>query len=352
MRSFGSVFVAVATVSASSPVHQCPAAIGVAASVRFPDERSVPSLVSQFPRGGSSRQPTWLRKASQMLRPSYRTASNYQKLLQEQRDLLERQLRQTREELAHLRKQVKSNASKSIAVRASNVKAQQGEALRFEETKMLNQQLTELETAMAKLQEMKDRLEALLLEEQEKMAALQVKLEEAETSSEELKAKHEKELELLRAELEAKASTQLAELKKMMKEQMKLALDQQKATAERERQKAILETEQKLQKQAELRLQTEQKKAEEAVEKEKVKMRKLVKALAEREKKLLAAAEKEAAKRTSAGGASSTQASSSSANQKATVTRKTGTVRNPFKWIVQEQRFTVIIAAAMHSSAI
>jgi predicted nucleic acid-binding Zn-ribbon protein len=149
----------------------------------------VPSLVSQFPRGGSSRQPTWLRKASQMLRPSYRTASNYQKLLQEQRDLLERQLRQTREELAHLRKQVKSNASKSIAVRASNVKAQQGEALRFEETKMHNQQLTELETAMAKLQEMKDRLEALLLEEQEKMAALQVKLEEAETSSEELKAK-------------------------------------------------------------------------------------------------------------------------------------------------------------------
>lgn len=269
---------------------------------RWP-ERSVMTVahVEIIPRGGG---------IFGKMFPGIASSNSYQKLLEEQKTLLERQLRQSREEMALLRKQIKKLSSKSVSKTEADAKAKEEKERHLAEVKTLNKQVESLKIAVVKLSEMKDRLEQLIESERAKVADLEAKLKQAGQGEELLKAKYEKQLMDLRAEMEAKAAQQLKELKNIMEEQMR---------------QATARLEETLKSEAQTRLKEEQKKAAQAVEKEKVKMRKLVQALAEREKKLLAAAESNAQKTIRADGATSVGSSTFRKQPKA------GTVRSPFK---------------------
>jgi hypothetical protein len=250
-------------------------------------------------------------------------AALYRQLLEEQRDLLERQLRQTREELSLLRQQYQA-----LQQSKGNDKF-----LKADQARRLKHQITELQDEVRKLTELRQDLERMLQEEQMKVVALQTKVQELHEASGVMKDQYERELQFLRRDMEEQANRQLDALRALMENRMKEALEKARQAAEKEREQARLvavkereaavrETERRLQIQADKLLAAEKKNAEEAVEREKVKMRKLIKALAEREKKLLSQAEQENQKKLLK---RSTKAQPSSQQ------KSPGTVRGPLK---------------------
>jgi myosin heavy subunit len=226
-------------------------------------------------------------------------AALYRQLLEEQRDLLERQLRQTREELSLLRQHYQTlQRSKG-----------NDRLLKDDQSRRLKQQITELQDEVRKLTELRQDLERMLQEEQLKVVALQTKVRELHEAKGAMKDQYERELQYLRRDMEEQANRQLEALRALMENRMKEALEKARQAAEKEREQAritalkdkeaaVRETERRVQLQADKQLLAEKKNAEEAVEREKVKMRKLIKALAEREKKLLSQAEQEKQQKT------------------------------------------------------
>lgn len=210
-------------------------------------------------------------------------SSHYRRMLVEQRDLLERQLRQTQDELTALKKKHKQLQTARLSSGAD----------RSSQLRLLRNQVAELEADATALLEMRDDLVRMLEEEQFKVRTLEAKLAELQRSQGDVRAEYEWQIAEMRRDMEEQASRQLAELKAMMEARMQEALAKAAKAAEQERLAAVADAERRVQQQAQKELEKEQKKAAEAVEREKVKMRKLIKALAEREKKLLAQAERE-----------------------------------------------------------
>jgi hypothetical protein len=208
--------------------------------------------------------------------------AHYRAMLMEQRDLLERQLRQSREELvalrhqyAELQKSRRTSADKSEVIKAYKLK------------------ITELEEELKQATQASQDISKLLALEQKKVKALQAKVHLLETANDNVKEQYEQELALLKKEFDDQATQQLATLQQTLHHQLHVAVATAQRQAGLEQATAIAETESRLQRQHSSELKALQQQADAAVEREKVKMRKLIKALAEREKKLVATAERE-----------------------------------------------------------
>jgi hypothetical protein len=285
-------------------------------------------------------------------------AKRYRKHLEEQSFLLDRQLRQSEEELLQVKKRFKAMQGQQVQQTASSVtKERQREVAQTQIILTLKEQIARLEEEVARITAMRDEFQVFFTEQQEKVQTLQDQLATAATESDAAKERFGQQLIALQEELEAKTTKQLEELRMMLEQKMKVALEQARVSAAEELKKsrvsaaeelkksrvssdeelkksrvsaakelkeAVEKTEHRVQQQAEKRVQEEQGKAQKAVEQEKVKMRKLVKALAKREKKLLAQTEKEPKTIT-------TRLSASTADAKHLNARKADTVRGPLK---------------------
>jgi len=251
-------------------------------------------------------------------------AKRYRKMLQEQTVLLDRQLRQSQEELIQIKKRFHALQEKQLSLTAqSSVERRDREAVRKQEMQSLKAQVATLEQQIGRINTMKEEMEALLQVEQNKVVVLQEKLAVAETESAAAVGKLERELATLQQQLEKKTTQQLQELEAIWNQRMKDALTQAATVSLAAQQQAVHAAEERVRLQAATELQAERGKATAAVEREKVKMRKLVKALAVREKKLLAATEQRSTsqpQRLAAADAKTKQ-----------VNRKADTVRGPLK---------------------
>jgi hypothetical protein len=215
----------------------------------------------------------------------------YRRLLEEQRDLLERQLRQTREELAQVRKQYQELQKRKNAQVTS------------EQTKLYHERIAALERELEEAAGLRHKLEKALDLEKRKVTELEAKIKKLEhkRSAKDV-ADHQAQLQALRQELEASATEQLQELRITMEQRMQEALKHARVAAEQEKQLALEETTSRLTKEFQKQLEDQTRTADLAVERERIKMRKLIKALAEREKTLLqqSEAQKHSTKRISA----------------------------------------------------
>jgi hypothetical protein len=256
-----------------------------------------------IPRGGG-----WFRNPQRQ----------YRRLLNDQNTMLERQLRATQEDLLKSRKQFQ--ALREQQANPSNKRLQEQERLYKEELKLFRHHITQLEVEITKLTKIKNQLEKMLQDEHEKVQQLLREMEKLRSSAIS-KEQYERDMAQIRREMEEQANRQLQQLRTMMEQRMAEAIEQAKEAAHREKLEAVQEMERQLTQRADKKLQEEQKKAELAVEREKIKMRKLIKALAERERKLFSADREKQAPMPKLKSTSSTQSQ----------TTAPGTVRGPSK---------------------
>lgn len=223
--------------------------------------------VTAIPRGGG-----WFPWSSNV-------EDRYRQVLEDQIQNLERQVRAAKDEATQMRQLLKLS-SRKVGVDAS-----------------MKTELSLLQEQVKQLQAFQKELEALLKDEQKMTAALEKKLASAGADSSDLQTQHKVEMEMLEKTLIQKSKKQLEDLQTLMEQRVKEA-------AERARQEALAEVDakvkvavSKVEQKAKADLEQERKRAADAVEKERAKMRKLVKALAEREKKVGAKAGKNSAVR-------------------------------------------------------
>jgi hypothetical protein len=243
-------------------------------------------------------------------------ADIYRETLEEQVLLLDRQLRQARDEMGLLRKQFTIRTA-TPAPKISN-----------QERTLLKQQLASLTSQVNQLERMKLELETMLEKESLKVQELTAKLLDEEQLSLAMQDKYIKQLQVLQEQLELKAAKQLQELQAIMEQRVQQATETAHQAAMALVGQKVAEATEQLRMEKERELELERKRSVEAVEKEKVKMRKLVRALANREKKLFA-------KKTAANvvPASTTKglktSAASSSSSKVPNTKTTPTTRGP-----------------------
>jgi len=238
----------------------------------------------------------------------------YQYSLEEQVRLLERQLRTTKDEATQVRKLLKlaSQTSRRHAVNQAR-----------EEQAIFKAELSVLLAQLAKMEGLKKDLELLLEEEQKRVVELEKLLKGEEANAEELLKQHEAEIMELQKALNMKMQKQVDELQKTMDTKIKEATNHARTEALKQLDEKIKDAVEKVQTKAEKDLELERQKSLEAVERERVKMRKLVKALAEREKKVFTNHEQQQHRGTMISGTSSL-----ASNMKQT---GTNSVRSPIK---------------------
>ncbi|GKY95036.1 hypothetical protein MPSEU_000467900 [Mayamaea pseudoterrestris] len=209
------------------------------------------------------------------------SATQYRRLLEEQRDLLERQLRQTRLELLQVKKHYQELQNKKKTTTP----------LTTAQIKLYHARITALEKELQSAANLRNKLEKALETEHRKVEALQAKIKqlEAKKSGKQQvnEQQHAQEIETLRAEWDATATKNLQHLQAAMEQRMQEAVENARIAAEQEKQMAVMETTSRLTKEFQRQLEEQTMQADHAVERERVKMRKLIKALAEREKNLL-----------------------------------------------------------------
>lgn len=218
-------------------------------------------------------------------------ARKYKQLLRDQASLLERQLRQSTEELALLRRQLKTSQtllhrSSPQGVRSRSAEQQANKLRALAENQDLKKRCNSLESEVESLLKMKDELQAMMDRQTEKMKELEAQLSAKGEENAKLEEKYQREMEKLKKEIDAKYQKQIAELTKLMEQRVKEAAEHARQVALREVEAKIVQATTEERQRGEKLLQEERKRSEAAVEREKVKMRKLAKALFEREKKL------------------------------------------------------------------
>ncbi|KAI2496494.1 hypothetical protein MHU86_17987 [Fragilaria crotonensis] len=206
-----------------------------------------------------------------------RVEDRYRQSLEEQILILERQTRAARDESMQLRKLAKLTGRGK----------QPGEATLVASIK---EEIAVLEKQIEKLEKFTQELQVLLKEEKERSAELEEKLIAAGADALDLRNQHLLAMEELEKSMLIKANKQIEELNALMDARVK-------ESAVRARKEALLfmdekinEAVSKVEAKARADLEEERQKAADAVEKERAKMRKLVKVLAEREKKASAPA--------------------------------------------------------------
>lgn len=245
--------------------------------------------------------------------------SAYRKSLEEQVVCTNRQLLKSQEEALQLR-----NLLKLLSQQYRKASMEERRELKTRQGSLIVE-IENLKIHVKQLEALRTELEALLQLEQVKVKRLEEQLANSKDDSEEEKLRYERELQTLRETLLKESKEKLQQLETIMdrrvqdairltreqvefeyriKIQQAIEKQQQKASTQliKEREKVQKEAEQenlvklqhaieKEQRRATQELQQERKRLEQAVEKERVKMRKLIKALAIKEKKLIAEAE-------------------------------------------------------------
>jgi chromosome segregation ATPase len=214
---------------------------------------------------------------------------NYSKQINSEKQGLEKRVRQYQDEMVQLRQQIKALQIANAKLNDRSLSSVRNKL--NEEVEELKQQLQQLEKESLKLEEIRKELEHMLEAEKAKVEELKQQLSGRDVDKAQLKAEYEKEITLLRKKFDANLTAKLDEYKVLMEKRMDQALAEQKAQLIAEKNEAVMAAENRVRKEADKRIQEEQKKAEEAIEREKEKMRKLVKALAEREKRIVSDAE-------------------------------------------------------------
>jgi len=209
-------------------------------------------------------------------------SERYRKELEDQVAALDRQLRTSREEAMRLRKLVKlTSDSKRKATVAEWKTTKSNQQSLHKELSLLQQQIQQME-------QFREELEKLLEVAHARIKELEQLLEKESAKAVQLQKQHELEMQELRKSLVAKAQKQLEEINRLMEQRIREATEAARREALSEVDQTVADATQKVQRQADRVLEKERRLSQEAVEKERVKMRKLVKALAEREKSLFA----------------------------------------------------------------
>lgn len=216
----------------------------------------------------------------------------YRQSLEEQVLLLDQQLRQAQEELIHLRDQRKEALKKQKLARfVTSTKADR--KAQYKEQLLLQQKIDTILIQLKQMERMKLELEELLAASNLRIQELEAKLVEQEILTKELEENYQQQIAAIKQSLEETAAQQSAQFAAIQEERIRQAV-------EVARQEALLEVEERiqgitkdLQAKHDKAIQAERERSIKAVEAEKKKMRKLVKALAIREKKLLAKADKD-----------------------------------------------------------
>ncbi len=243
--------------------------------------------------------------------------------MQDQVSLLEKQLRQTQDELQQLRARYQNLASNSRHAKVRDlVQSREEQQTEKQNKAQLQQRIDTLTQQVSLLEAMKQELETMLEVQHQKVKELEAKLVHSKTERDDLQRQYQQQLKDLENELWLKAKQQLDELRRLMEQRMAEAVKLARTEVMQLSQRELQMTTDRLQREAEQAIQSERRKTEEAVEKEKAKMRKLVKALADREKKLGRDQDDKAGK------SKATTKSSSKPNSPTT----TQTVRGPIKY--------------------
>jgi hypothetical protein len=205
-------------------------------------------------------------------------AEQYRQTLEEQVFLMDKQLRQARDELTVLRDQWSRKTAPPPDDSAKPSKS---------EVAALKQHVAILTSQVTELTKMKDELLSMLEVEQAQVVALEEALKREKDLTKELQESYEEQLRELHLQLEQKASQQLDDLKRLMEQRVDQAAEAARKAAEKMVQEHIEMATNQMRLEQQRELAAERRRSDQAVEVERRKMRKLVKALAIRERKLL-----------------------------------------------------------------
>ncbi len=213
----------------------------------------------------------------------------YRQSLEEQVLLLDQQLRQAREELIGLRDRRKEFIKNQKISRFVVSGKEQRKAIQKEQT-LLQQKIESMLIQLEQMERMKVELEELLQASNLRIQELEAKLVEQHDLTRELEENYKQQIAAIKASLADTAAQQSSQFEAMQQERIRQAADAARQEAMLEVEERISQVTEDLQAQHEKAMQAERQRSIKAVELEKKKMRKLVKALAIREKKLLAKA--------------------------------------------------------------
>jgi hypothetical protein len=244
---------------------------------------------------------------------------SFRRQLQDQISLLEKQLRASRDELYQVRSQLTLLQQESLrqqAGAAGGATATPRAPVVVTDSAILQEmrsRIQALEKDVATLHDLRDKLQELLQQEKMRVQELEERLKVAEESNqaataeaalqqkEQSEQKYKAELQALETKWMNQVIQQMDQVERAMEQRLQQALERERAKAavalkaaeeqlrqvrikaELQVKQAISSTEQRVQKEAAKQLKAEKKLAKAAVELEKAKMRKLVKALALRE---------------------------------------------------------------------
>lgn len=220
------------------------------------------NTATSLPRGG------WLGGGKQ-------GAEEYRKVLEEEVLKLSQQLRKTQDEVAILRESRKRRAS--VVVSRDDEESKEKVLKVEEENKALEQQISELESE-------KSELSNALQSSGEQVAALDSQLAAELKKNDETVAELKKKIEELKASVTEEVKKVSSENDKALEGRIAQAVEEATLKAEQEFAEKISKVEENFLKANEEALAEERLKSADAVEAERKKMRKLVKALAQREK--------------------------------------------------------------------
>lgn len=189
--------------------------------------------------------------------------------LQDRIVVLERKIRASKEEARQLRSLL--NQQRDARRRIVSSDAKQSVVVE----RVLQDQMKLLNVRVEELSQIKGKMEALLKKEQDHTSKLEKMLAKEQEDKILIHQTHREELDKLRKEITAESKEKMKEFEKGLVAKMTLEVEKLKNELALERAKSA-------------RLEKEKQQAEEAVEQEKVKMRKLVKVLATREKQEIA----------------------------------------------------------------
>lgn len=228
----------------------------------------------------------------------------YRRSLEHQVSIMDRQVRKSQEEASQLRQLLKVSHDKTRKASLEDRKQLVAREI------SLKQELSQLQKYIQELETLRDELEALLKAEQENVASLEQSLAELKEESSNEKIRLTEELQAL---LEKESNEKMDKLRKLMDQRIHETIEITTRKLEIQRERDIQSAVEEEQAKAQLQLIKERQRLEKDVEKERIKMRKLVKALAIKEKKQLSQANQQ---QTTANKISS---SSSSSSQRPTI---------------------------------
>eukprot|EP00980_Cylindrotheca_fusiformis_P013106 scaffold3292_cov120-Cylindrotheca_fusiformis.AAC.1 len=206
-------------------------------------------------------------------------SDRYRESLEEEVLELDRQLRKARDEVAQLRARKKTTTIVSNTSPTTTI-------VEDDKLKLLNEKIGSLTQEIETLKSTKDELEAEQRVSQKRINELEQLLAEQQDDFQQQKAKFEQDMQALQSTTNERTAQQVSEMEYLLKEKVAQAINDTRQEAEKEMSLTIDQLKKELRTSHTQELEAERQRSMEAVESEKKKMRKLVKALAIREKKL------------------------------------------------------------------